>query len=136
MATQTFHGSCHCKLLRYEADLDLAEGTGKCNCSYCWKDRNWSIGIKPEQFRWIAGESDAGRYSFRPGSTSSHVFCKGCGVRIGTTGVIEQIGGAYWSVALSTLDDLPVETLISAPVRHMNGRDDDWFHPPKEARQL
>ena len=88
MATQTFHGSCHCGTLRYEAELDLAAGTGKCNCSYCWKTRNWSIGIKPEQFRWIAGEQDAGRYGFAPDSKNAHVFCKRCGIRIGTTGYV------------------------------------------------
>ena len=136
MATETFHGSCHCKQLKYEADLDLSQGTGKCNCSYCWKVRNWSIGIKPEQFRWLEGEADAGKYGFHPNSTNSHVFCKKCGVRIGTTGYIEQIGGAYWSVALSTLDDLPLEKLLGAPIRFMNGRDNAWFHEPEEKRHL
>ena len=136
MASQTFHGSCHCKQLKYEADLDLAQGTGKCNCSYCWKSRNWSMGIKPEQFRWLSGEAEAGRYGFHPDSQNHHVFCRNCGVRIGTTGNVPEIGGAYWSVALATLDDLPLESLISAPIRFMNGRDNDWFHEPPETRHL
>ena len=49
---------------------------------------------------------------------------------------MEEIGGAYWSVALATLDDLPTEKLVHAPVRYMNGRDNDWFHEPSEQRHL
>ena len=94
------------------------------------------MGIKPEQFRWIAGENEAGRYGFHPDTKNAHVFCRTCGVRIGTTGFVAEIGGAYWSVALSTLDDLPVQMLIDAPVRYMNGRDNDWFHAPSETSQL
>jgi hypothetical protein len=135
MATQTFHGSCHCKALRYEAEIDLAKGTGKCNCTYCWRVRNWSVHVAPTQFRWIAGEREAGRYNFRS-DDNHHLFCKTCGVRIATVGDLKENGGPYASIAVSTLENLPIEQLIAAPVRYMNGRDDDWGHPPKETRHL
>ena len=32
-----------------EAEIDLAEGTGKCNCTYCWKQRWW--GAKVQRMR-------------------------------------------------------------------------------------
>jgi hypothetical protein len=131
----TYHGSCHCKALRYEIELDLSKGTGKCNCSYCWKVRNWSAGTKPEKLRWIE-KSTLGEYGFRPASKNHHLFCTRCGVRIGTQGDIPETGGPYVSVQLSTLDDLPVDALMSAPLRYMNGRDDDWFHEPAEHRHL
>ena len=136
MSVETYTGSCHCGAIRFEADLDFAQGTGKCNCSYCWKVRNWSIGIKPDDFRLLTGAAEAGRYGFREGSTNHHVFCKRCGVRVYTEGVVEEIGGAYVSVALATLDDLAPGELVDAPVKYMNGRDDDWFHEPSETRHL
>jgi hypothetical protein len=98
--------------------------------------RNWSIGIKPNEFRLVAGKDDVGEYGFTAGSQNHHVFCTHCGVRLYTHGYVKEIGGDYVSVALAAIDDLPPAELAAAPVRYMNGRDNDWFHEPAEHRHL
>lgn len=136
MAQKTYHGSCHCKRVRFEADIDLSAGTGKCNCSYCWKARGWTVGLKPNQVRVVAGKEHTTEYGFQPDSVNFHVFCKHCGIRLYTYGNVPEIGGEYVSVALPALDDLAPAELAGAPVQYMNGRDDDWFHEPAEKRHL
>jgi hypothetical protein len=133
--TKTFHGSCHCGKVRFEVDLDLAAGTGKCNCSICTKRRYWGAVVKPEAFRLIAGEADLGDYQFGTKS-AHHRFCTTCGVAPFGHGYIEAIGGAYYSVNLPCLDDLDPAELADAPVRYMDGRNNNWFETPAETRHL
>jgi hypothetical protein len=132
---KTYAGSCHCGKVRYEAEIDLAAGTGKCNCTYCAKVRNWSAMVKPEAFRLLSGENDMGTYRF--GSKSvEHVFCKHCGVRTFTRGHIEAIGGDFVSVSLATLDNARPAELAEAPVWYSDGLNNDWLSRPAETRHL
>lgn len=136
MAKKTYKGSCHCGRITFEADLDLAAGTSKCNCSFCTKTRNWGIHVKPESFRLLTGEDDLKRYPLAPKGPMHHPFCGHCGVRVFSRGNIPELGGELVGVRITALDDATPEELVAAPVRYTDGRNDAWWNPPAETRHL
>lgn len=131
---KTYKGSCHCGAVRYEADIDLAAGTGKCNCSICAKNRHWGVMLAPADFRLLAGAEELGDYQFAA-RTAHHEFCRRCGVHTFIRGHAQSIGD-YVSVQLSTLDDASPAELSTAPVRYCNGRENQWESAPFDTRYL
>jgi hypothetical protein len=132
---KTYHGSCHCGAVRFEADIDLTTGTGKCNCSLCTKTRNWGVIVKPDDFRLLSGADALSDYQFGTRS-SHHPFCRTCGVRAFSQGNIPEIGGAFYSVQVGCLDDVDPLELINAPIHHADGRNNNWWQSPAETRHL
>lgn len=131
---ETFHGSCHCGAVRFEVDLDLAAGTGKCNCTLCTKLRYWGALVGPTALRVLSGEEALRDYQRSP--AIHNYFCGRCGVRPFGRGRLEELGGDYASVNLACLDDLDPSRLAEAPVRYFDGRRDNWWEAPAETRHL
>jgi hypothetical protein len=131
---KTYQGSCHCGAVRYEADIDLSEGTGRCNCSICAKRRFWGTTVRTEQFRLLSGEDALGDYRFNTNNVH-HRFCRTCGTATFSHGYIEEVGGAFYSVSLATLKDADAD-LAEAPVKYMDGANDNWWNAPGEIRHL
>lgn len=132
---KTYAGSCHCGAIRYEADIDLAAGTGKCNCTFCTKTRSWKAFVKPSAFRLLAGSQQAKGYHKHPDATLKY-FCVDCGVRTHELGSADYMGGDFVGIFLATLDDVDPQDLIAAPVRYSDGLNNNWQSAPRETRHL
>ena len=130
MSNNTYQGSCHCGKVRFQVDVDLSAGTGRCNCTICTKKRNWSVIVKPDAFRLLSGEDALSTYRLREDSANQHLFCKHCGIHAFGRGHVPEIGGDYVSVSVACLDDATVEELAAAPVRYFDGRHDNWMSTP------
>ena len=129
MAVQTINGACHCGKVRIEADLDLAAGGNRCNCSICSKLRAWVVIAKPAAVRLLAGQDDLSSYEWGA-KISKRMFCKHCGVHVFSRGFLEQVGGDFCSVNLAIMDLEPA-TLATIPVRYFDGRHNNWMATPQ-----
>jgi len=131
---KTHRGSCHCGAVRFEADLDLAEGTFKCNCSICFKSRAWLAGVPGASFRLLAGEDKLRDYQFGP-KRLHHLFCTSCGVRPFSRGA-DPKGDPMYAVRVNCLDGVDEAEFVGAPVKYFNMLHDDFKTAPAETRHL
>lgn len=131
---QTYTGGCHCGAVRYEADIDLSQGTVRCNCSMCRKTRAWLVGIGSEDFRLLQGEDMLSDYQFAR-MNIHHLFCKRCGVKSFGRGSGAD-GKAMIAVMLGTLDNLSDADLSALSIMYVDGRNDDFATTPAETRYM
>jgi hypothetical protein len=139
MSLKTCAGSCHCGAVRFEADIDLGKGTNRCNCSICSKARGWFLLVSPDCFRWIAGADAQTEYQWvpagRPGPNLHYRFCKTCGVRTAGRGERLPGGGAFYFIAVASLDDVDADEL-AASIRYVDGRHDRFDRQPDDIRLM
>lgn len=140
MSLKTYSGSCHCGEIRFEADIDIAQGTLKCNCSSCTKARSWLVLTPADRFRLLAGEESQGTYQWLPPgraeSTIEFHFCKICGIRTPARGELEAMGGAFYGVQVQLLETVDPDELAAAPIQYADGRHDRYDKPPADTRLL
>lgn len=139
MSLETFTGSCHCGAVRFEADLDLEEGSNRCNCSYCAKARAWFAFAKGAQrFRLLDGSATSEYRWTPPGRAEPHLaftFCRVCGVRTYARGELEALGGTFNAISVPALDLSP-ERRAAIPVRYLNGREGRYDEAPEHPHAI
>lgn len=131
---KTYQGSCHCGAVRFEADLDLAQPTYRCNCSICRRTRFWPAVAREDGFRLLAGGELLTKYLFNS-RKNEHYFCSTCGVRPFGLGTETPIGRMY-GVNLGCLDGVTEEELSRLPVTYVDGLHDRWQAAPEYTSHL
>jgi hypothetical protein len=115
-------GSCHCGRVRFEVELDLAQGGSRCNCSICTKIAPVSGIVRPAQFHLLTDEAELSSYEWG-GKISKRYFCRHCGVHCFGRGHLAEVGGDFVGVNLNTLDDVEISQLSLA---YFDGRHNNW----------
>lgn len=133
---KTFHGSCHCGAVRFEADVDLAEGIRMCNCSFCWKLGYRKALVPFSALRIVGGESAMREYkpepSHWPPGNVNHYYCPTCAAHPFSRGYLEkEMGGNFWAVNVACLDDASESELAAAPVVYEDGKRDRQDRAPE-----
>lgn len=137
MALKKYSGSCHCKAVRFKVELDLSQGTNRCNCSLCTKIRTWfaivpidALKIETEattEYTWVPHHSDKPNLHYR--------FCKSCGVRVFTRGENDGNGNPFYAVSIAALDDADPDEL-AASIKYVDGRHDRFNDEPADKRLM
>ena len=138
MALKTYSGSCHCGAIRFQAEIDLAKGTTRCNCSICTKARAWFAIVTANHLRMISGEEALADYQWTPPNREPHLhyrFCRTCGVRVFAQGDHPSLGGAFYALAVATLEDADPDELASS-IKYVDGRNDRYDQTPKDTRLM
>jgi hypothetical protein len=123
---KTHTGSCHCKAVRYEVQIENLDKVTRCNCSICMKLGSTGCIVKPAAFRLLAGKENLTTY---PNAVGARYFCKTCGVLCHGDGHLVEVGGDFVSVNVNTLDDVDVGLL--QPM-YWDGRHDNWQAGPRK----
>lgn len=131
---KTYNGSCHCGAIKYEVDLNLENGTNKCNCTYCRKARSWKAFVKPAHFRLIQGQEMSG---YRTNEfTALKYHCAKCGMFTHEEGDAEWMGGKFVGVQVASIDNIDEDELANAPISIADGLHNNWRETPADTRNL
>src|SRR6185503_9727086 len=138
MAMKKYSGSCHCGAVKYEAELDLAQGTLRCNCSLCKRARAWFTFVTPDHFQLKQGENALADYQWtppnRPHPNLHYRFCKTCGIRAFATGQDPKRGPMY-AIAVATLEDADPDELAKS-IKYVDGKHDKFDRAPENVDAL
>ncbi len=116
------------RCVAFEAELDLAQSTYRCNCSICRRTRFWPAVAREGGFRLLSGADDLTQYLFNS-RKNQHYFCRHCGVRAFGVGTETPMGRMY-GINLGCLTDVSEEELAGLAITYVDGRNDRWQDAP------
>ena len=108
-------GGCHCKAVRFEAEVPAAVELLDCNCSICAATGFLHLIVPHGDFRLLSGEEALTGYRFGTGA-ANHLFCSVCGIK---SFYQPRSHPDAWSVNWNALDQAPRP---EAKVRAFDGR--------------
>jgi hypothetical protein len=101
-ARMKIEGGCHCKKVRFEAEVPRAVEVLDCNCSICAATGFRHLIVPHEDFRLLSGGDALTSYRFGTG-TAEHLFCATCGVK---SFYQPRSHPEAWSLNLNAIDDV------------------------------
>ena len=108
-------GGCHCRAIRFEAEVPEAVEILDCNCSICAMTGFRHLVVPHEDFTLLSGRDALTGYRFGTGA-AEHLFCHICGVK---SFYQPRSHPEAWSVNLNALDD---PGALRITVRAFDGR--------------
>ena len=108
-------GRCHCRAVRFEAEVPAAVEILDCNCSICAMTGFRHLIVPLPDFTLVSGEEGLTGYRFGTGA-ANHLFCSVCGVK---SFYQPRSHPEAWSVNLNALDDV---TGLHIEARAFDGR--------------
>ena len=108
-------GGCHCKKVRFEAEVPERVEVLDCNCSICAATGFLHLIVPRSHFRLLSGEAALTHYRFGTGA-ADHLFCSVCGVK---SFYQPRSHPEAWSLNVNALDD---PSGLSMTVRSFDGR--------------
>jgi len=95
-------GGCHCRAVRFEAQVPAEVEILDCNCSICSATGFRHLIVPHEDFTLVSGEDTLTSYRFGSGA-ANHLFCATCGIK---SFYQPRSHPQAWSVNLNALDSV------------------------------
>lgn len=108
-------GGCHCRKVRFEAEVPEAVDLLDCNCSICRTTGFRHLMVLHADFRLLTDPAALTSYRFGTG-TANHLFCATCGIK---SFYQPRSHPEAWSVNWNALDDV---SGLTATVTAFDGR--------------
>ncbi len=109
-------GGCHCKKVRFAAEVPSRVEVLDCNCSICAPTGFRHLIVPHGDFNLVSGDDALVSYRFGTGA-ANHLFCGTCGIK---SFYQPRSHPDAWSVNVHALDD---PSLLDIKVRAFDGRD-------------